>query len=256
MQYGRQILICIGILTVIILLLYGLLNSYWDRTVTFCKVRFNQLKNKFISQPLLSDHKENIAVSHIYKNDLFENNDIEYDPLLSKREADSYIIPSNNLACDNISAHKHIPLNNPKEIVLVLHVAAYNGTVLYGDSLWQSLLQTGLQFGEMNIFHRHLNPTGSGPVLFSLANMIKPGWFRFNSKNIATFTTPGVSMFMIIPSYGDANHNFKLMLQAAQQIADNCGGVVLDEEHHMLTPQKLDIYKARIRHVLSANKST
>ncbi|MDP2560174.1 cell division protein ZipA [Psychrobium sp. 1_MG-2023] len=131
--------------------------------------------------------------------------------------------------------------------VLVLNVVAGEHDSLDGAKLLPCLLTLGFKFGEMNIFHRHVDATGHGEVLFSLANMVKPGVFDID--NMEQFSTTGVSLFMTLPHRQGNMETFNTMLNAAAKIAEEFDGQVLDGDRSTLTKQSTQHYVQRIREV-------
>lgn len=129
--------------------------------------------------------------------------------------------------------------------VLVLNVKAGEGNPIQGAALLPMLLTLGFKFGDQDIFHRHVNANGKGPVLFSLANMFKPG--NFDIDNLENFTTLGISLFMILPIEGDPHQVFNMMHNAARKIADEFSANVYDGRRALLTKQSLQQYVEKIR---------
>ncbi|MBO1255605.1 cell division protein ZipA [Alteromonas sp. 5E99-2] len=144
---------------------------------------------------------------------------------------------------DNVTTSKQ-----PEEVqseVLAINVRAAEGESLSGAALLPLLLTLGFKFGEHDIFHRHVNANGKGPVLFSLANMVKPGVFDID--NLETFSTQGISLFMVLPIEGDPHQVFNMMHNAARKVADEFNGQLLDGRRSILTKQGIQQYVEKIR---------
>ncbi|WP_027331124.1 cell division protein ZipA [Marinimicrobium agarilyticum] len=138
------------------------------------------------------------------------------------------------------------PAPLPEE-VLIINVMAPSGQQFRGDALLDALLDAGLRYGDMNIFHRYEDPKGGGAILFSLANMVKPGTFDLDGMD--DFTTPGVSLFMTLPLESVDLENvevFDEMLEAARSIAFELGGEMKDENRSVLTRQTQEHCRQRI----------
>jgi cell division protein ZipA len=135
------------------------------------------------------------------------------------------------------------PPAQPDEVVII-NVMAPEGHLFAGNALLDVLLQCGMRYGDMNIFHRHAHETGEGPVLFSLANMVKPG--VFDLEDMESFATPGVSLFMTLPMRPDSLKAFAMMRDVAQILTQTLGGELKDEHRSVMTQQTMEHCRQRI----------
>src|SRR5690606_9672253 len=129
--------------------------------------------------------------------------------------------------------------------VLVINVMAKPDRELAGVDVLQALLGTGLRFGEMNIFHRHLDGRPNTPVVFSVANMVNPGTFDLNK--ISEFSTRGVCFFMTLPNVVTSMQAFDLMLDVAQRVRIALDGDLKDDNRSVMTAQTIEHYRQRVR---------
>ena len=133
-------------------------------------------------------------------------------------------------------------INDAPEEVIVLHVVGD----IQGAVLLQQMTELGFKFGDFDIFHRHVDTAGNGPVLFSLANMFNPGSFVI--EQLETFQTDGVALFLALPIKSNSLQAFTMMHNAAVKLAGAIGkGQVLDEHRNPLTRQAVQHIHQRIR---------
>ncbi|CDT89587.1 cell division protein ZipA [Vibrio coralliirubri] len=137
--------------------------------------------------------------------------------------------------------------------VIVLNVHCAGEIPFVGTELFRSMENNGLTYGEMSIYHCFAQSTDAPKVIFSVANMMQPGTLEHDDP--ADFTTKGISFFMTLPCYGQADQNFNVMLSAAQKIADDMGGNVLDESRNLMTPNRLSDYRKQIRDFMTASNA-
>ncbi len=158
-------------------------------------------------------------------------------------------------------AQQDKPANKPSsseiadDEVIILHLMAEQGEVFEGDNLLKALIDNGLRYGSLKIFHRHEREDGSGDVLFSMANSVNPGTFELNA--MGEFLTPGVTFMMVLADSEDPLGTFDLMLECIHGINSAIGGELKDQQRSALSQQTAEHYRQRImdfnRRRLTAN---
>ena len=105
--------------------------------------------------------------------------------------------------------------------------------LLTGADLFRAMQKCGMEYGEMDIFHRL---GGDGKPLFSAANMIKPG--GFNVDDLVNIRTPGITLFLRLPRVADPLRALDEMWATALTLAGELGADILDENRNPLSAQK------------------
>lgn len=129
--------------------------------------------------------------------------------------------------------------------VIVINVLARQQKAFDGTALRKLFEGCGLEFGDMEIYHRHEESDTRSPVQFSVANAVEPGTFR--DQDLDGMETPGISFFMSMPGPSDSLKAFEFMVETAQCVVHNLGGELKDERRSVMTPQTIEHCRQRIR---------
>ena len=108
----------------------------------------------------------------------------------------------------------------PEPTLLALYLRPSHDAAFKGLDIMRAAQSVGLRHGELQIFHHY----GAGDLitekpLFSLADMFEPGHFELD--RMPAFQTPGLTMFLNLPTALDGAVAFELFLNTAQRLTES-----------------------------------
>ncbi len=131
--------------------------------------------------------------------------------------------------------------NHTSSSTLMMFLLAKENRHFAGYELLQTLLASGLRFGEGHLFHRHQFSNGQGPILCSLASATATG--VFDLQNIGAFSVRGLCLFMQVSKDAQINaERFSVMLETGKQLSEGLNAHLLDEQRKPLTAERIAGY--------------
>lgn len=128
------------------------------------------------------------------------------------------------------------------EAIVAVSVMARPGRRFVGAALRAALESVGMRFGEMDIYH--YRDDAQGPVVFSAANVLKPG--TLDLARPAEFATTGIALFMAARPGANAQQSFSVMLETARHLAERLGGELCDGARRVLTAKRIEELRATL----------
>ena len=130
------------------------------------------------------------------------------------------------------------------EEILVINIMCKQDQYFLGEHILEVLSSLKLKFGQMGIFHRHVDDDGDAASLFSIANIVEPGIFDLST--MSSIETPGLCMFLPLPSAVPAVEAYENLITTARHIATELNGELKDENRSALTNQTIEHGRQRV----------
>ncbi len=163
-------------------------------------------------------------------------NDKQLDMFTSTQQFDEFGVGKPRPAkvaprLDGAPTSSQAPRSEPPQKIIALLIAEREGTHIFGPQVHAALRQHGLEFGAKQIYHR----LADGESVYSVASLLKPGFI--DPAEEQSFSTPGLSMFMVLPGPLPPVSTFREMLATAQSLAQSLNASVYDMRRQPLSPE-------------------
>ncbi|MET0089640.1 MAG: cell division protein ZipA C-terminal FtsZ-binding domain-containing protein [Candidatus Thiodiazotropha sp.] len=168
--------------------------------------------------------------------------DDEPDTELNLENDDEFVMPEQQ-ELFGFSAQEASPVDVPK-LIIQINIKAKT-TPFQGLEIHKAMLENGLVMGKLSIYQRLVGGDTQHPQ-FNLASMVEPGVFPSKEKDLADFSTPGLTLFTQLPVPGDSMAVFSGMLFTAERLAAILGGELQDGSHSALTKQTIEHLRGQI----------
>lgn len=128
--------------------------------------------------------------------------------------------------------------------IVTLHVMAPAHSPFRGKDLLRAFELVGLEFGDMNIYHRFLSADGRPRNVFFVANMVNPG--TFDPQRMDDFNTPGLSLILRLPGEVEGVRALDDMVETARRLASELHGEMRDETRSALSRQRIEHLRGEV----------
>lgn len=207
----------------------------------------SKVEKSIYDTPPLND--DIIAVRKVIRNDLEEDdhNDEQLPRLIAKNTGASLI----ELECKKVLVEEEIrekphKSEAKKRSTVMMFLLAKENRQFAGYELLQTLLASGLRFGEGHIFHRHQFVNGQGPVLCSVAAATPSG--IFDLQNIGAFSVRGLCLYMEVTMDAEVDaERFSVMVETARHLQEGLDAHLLDDQRKPLKDDNLHRYYALLQ---------